>query len=175
MEKPGGQRQALILGCLFALASSQYKCETPTCARHSNWEPATFPNSTDVCNELQIQALQSFVGIAPQLCREWAGNGLGVWADCRKSYCQALGDLASNLSHFGTNLYYGGAECRPLVNFNQTLCETVYRDAEGFCECFCPSLGLLQVPSVGGCESKIYEFLFLGRRGFELSQKLDCC
>ncbi|CAE7322232.1 MAP1D [Symbiodinium necroappetens] len=171
-RRPSAPLRLCLLGFLSVAKGNEFfDCDTPTCARHSSWLPAPYPNSTDICQELQIKALQSFVSVAPQLCREWAANGLGVWEDCRKSYCQALGDLASNLSHAGTNLYYGGDECRPLVNFNQTLCETVYRDAEGFCECFCPSFGLLQVPSVGGCESKIYEFLFLGRRGVELSQK----
>ena len=71
----------------------------------------------------------------------------------------------------GQNLHYGDDECRPLVNFNQTLCETSYRDAEAFCECLCPTMGRLQIPTVGGCERKILEFLFLGRRGYELSLK----
>mmetsp|Transcript_8000 Transcript_8000/g.14548 ORF Transcript_8000/g.14548 Transcript_8000/m.14548 type:complete len:714 (+) Transcript_8000:40-2181(+) len=170
-----GHGQCIFSLCLILAASvatgNQFACETPSCARHSIWEPAEFPNSSDVCNDLQTKALQDFVEVAPSLCREWAANGLGVWGDCRRSYCQALGSLASNLSHLGTNLYYGGDECRPLVNFNQTLCETVYRDAEGFCECLCPTLGMLRTASTGNCETKILSFLLLGRRGFELSQK----
>eukprot|EP00438_Fugacium_kawagutii_P022773 Skav228478 [mRNA] locus=scaffold1092:12191:19188:- [translate_table: standard] len=79
--------------------------------------------------------------------------------------------MSRNLSHLGQNAYYGGDECRPLVNFNQTLCETSYRDAEAFCDCLCPTMGKLQIPRVGDCERKILEFLFLGRRGYDLSLK----
>lgn len=162
----------LVLALALGLAlATRFDCETITCAKHDMWEPATFENSSQVCQDAQANALNQFVTIAPQQCREWAAAGMGVWEDCRKMYCQTLGYLASNLSHQGSNLYYGYDECRPLVDFNQTLCETSYRDASGFCDCLCPMMGLLQIPSVGGCESKIMEFLFIGRRGYNLSQK----
>lgn len=171
-------RRPLLLCCtglwvsLWPLCRGQrFTCETASCARHDVWEPVPFANSTEVCQDAQLRALDEFVSIFPQQCREWAAAGMGPWGDCRKKYCEVLGHLAGNLSHQGSNLYYGGDECRPLVNFNQTLCETSYRDAEGFCECLCPTMGHLQIPRVGACEEKIMKFLFLGRRGYELSQK----
>lgn len=161
-----------ILQILLLLSHSQrFNCETATCAKHDVWTNVSFPNSTEVCEQLQINALSDFLDEFPRQCREFAAAGLGPWSDCRRRYCQSLADLAGNLSHMGQNLHYGDDECRPLVNFKQTLCETSYRDAEAFCECLCPTMGRLQIPTVGGCERKILEFLFLGRRGYELSLK----
>ncbi|CAJ1372937.1 unnamed protein product [Effrenium voratum] len=166
----------MLLGLVVSIQlihtnANSFACDTASCAQHDRWEPVSFANSTEVCERLQLKALEDFTAIAPRMCRDWAAAGLGPWGDCRKTYCQALADLAGNLSHDGRNLYYGGDECRPLVNFNQSLCETVYRDAEGFCECLCPTLARLQTASVGDCETKIMSFLFLGRRGVELAQK----
>lgn len=75
-----------------------------------------------------------------------------------------MADLNKNLLHMGGPLYYG-SDCRALLNFNQSLCESWYRDAQGFCDCFCPTLQLLQPGSkFVGCEAKIMRFLLFGRR-----------
>lgn len=156
---------------VFLSHAQRFSCETASCAKYDVWTNVSFENSTEVCDQLQLKAFDDFIPEFRRQCREWAAAGLGPWGDCRRMYCQTLGQLAGNLSHMGTNMYYGGDECRPLLNFNQTLCETSYRDTEAFCDCLCPTMGKLQIPAVGGCEDKILQFLLLGRRGYELSQK----
>merc|ERR1719215_2064737 len=73
------------------------------------------------------------------------------------------------MTYEGTAYYFGGDECRPLLNFNRTLCETSYRDAEAFCECFCPSL--LYLDAAPSCKAELMDFFLLGRRGLELSKR----
>eukprot|EP00931_Biecheleriopsis_adriatica_P048029 TRINITY_DN27736_c0_g1_i1.p1 TRINITY_DN27736_c0_g1~~TRINITY_DN27736_c0_g1_i1.p1 ORF type:complete len:719 (+),score=94.39 TRINITY_DN27736_c0_g1_i1:54-2210(+) len=175
MVSNGQALRGVIGAVILCRAASQYPtgtidqidCETATCAKYDKWIPAPFENSTSLCKDAQQLVRNEFAAEAPQTCRFMTAVGLKGWPDCRKRYCQVFADVASNLSHMGTELYYSGEndECRPLLNFNQTLCETTYRDAEAFCDCFCPSFHLL---NAAGCEEGIIMSLLLGRRGVEL-------
>lgn len=72
-----------ILQILLLLSHSQrFNCETATCAKDDVWTNVSFPNSTEVCEQLQINALSdltSFLGSAANLLQlDWV---LGVTAE----------------------------------------------------------------------------------------------
>eukprot|EP00933_Yihiella_yeosuensis_P051202 TRINITY_DN49072_c0_g1_i1.p1 TRINITY_DN49072_c0_g1~~TRINITY_DN49072_c0_g1_i1.p1 ORF type:complete len:727 (+),score=81.12 TRINITY_DN49072_c0_g1_i1:43-2223(+) len=165
----------ILAPCLSAIyAPGRIDCDTWTCSKHDNWTKAEFANSSDLCQSSQVMAMDYFGNPAPNECRYSFSGGFGVWRDCKKRYCKMYENIVSNLSHFGGPLYYEseGDECKPLLMFNRTLCETSYRDAEAFCECFCPMFHHLEQGSrLVGCESKIMAFLLFGRKGIKLSEK----
>ncbi|CAE8668783.1 unnamed protein product, partial [Polarella glacialis] len=150
------------------------ECKTYSCSKWDNWTAVNFTNSTEICQMVQDEAMAGFAAKAPGYCRSWKNNGLGAWKNCRQEYCKMYADIQTNLSHLGGPGFYGGDECRPLLNFNETLCLTDYRDSAGFCDCICPAMDILE-PEKGGysCEAEIMSFLLLGRRGYELAKRVN--
>lgn len=161
--------------CPASLASQRrIECRTRSCSPFDNWEPAPYENSSELCKAVPEKAIEQFAFDAPRECRSWASAGLGAWGQCRKNYCSTLGKIQADLQHKESNIYYGGTDdqCRPLMNFNQSLCESDYRDADGFCNCICPMMNLLASGGTeAGCQAAIINFLLLGRKGIALSQR----
>lgn len=149
-----------------------FECATATCALYDVWSDFPEANQTNetrsACSDIQSNALAGFAAEARSMCRENSNSGL-KWGECRRKYCEAYDQIVEGLMHENTNYFYGGTECRPLLNFNRTLCETGrYRDAEAFCECVCPEFRRFMDQN---CIDPILAFLILGRRGAELYTK----
>jgi len=152
----------------YATKQGRFNCRTTSCSLQENWVPVGFANSTQVCTDAQGAALSSFGVEAPQMCRFLRDGGIG-WKDCRNKYCEMYETLVEAISHNGGTSFYGGEECRPLLAFNKTLCQKHYRDADAFCNCFCPSLHLFNPPP--SCEAQLMGFLLFGRRGVQLAER----
>lgn len=151
-----------------------FDCNTSTCARHDEWFPiptvGQFVNYTKQCEKSLTAAMESFAPEAIYNCESGRRSARG-WPECRAVYCGLAEGIVDSITIDGGAGYFGGSECRPLLNFNRTLCETSYRDAEAFCECICPSLLHLEAAPV--CKNEVMEFFSLGRRGPELAQRFS--
>eukprot|EP00927_Polykrikos_kofoidii_P044453 TRINITY_DN38411_c0_g1_i1.p1 TRINITY_DN38411_c0_g1~~TRINITY_DN38411_c0_g1_i1.p1 ORF type:complete len:814 (+),score=137.09 TRINITY_DN38411_c0_g1_i1:65-2506(+) len=150
----------------------RFNCNTTSCSRHDNWFPidpiGQFSDKGTVCQDAQDDAIKEFGLLALREC-ENTRMAMLPWKNCRKLYCEMYEKIIDKISWEGGPGFFGGDECRPLVNFNKTLCETTYRDAEAFCECFCPSILYFDVPSA--CKIEMVSFFILGRRGLQLARR----
>jgi len=152
------------------LFPDRYECQTVSCAPFNDWDwyATNFSNSTKVCVVAHQGMINGFMRIAPTMCRQMKAVGM-EWQNCRRDFCEMYDSAMQKILHLGGPGYYGFDECRPFLDFNKTLCETEYRDAEVFCECYCPMMPLLE--PIRGCENEIMEFLLLGRRSPLLAEK----
>lgn len=159
---------AVLLSTHAEVSLDNFICKTTSCELYDNWEPVDFDNSTRICQEAQEDVLTSFAVQAPQMCRQFSSSGGFKWPDCRKNYCAMYENLLQKVLHLGGPGFYG-EQCRPFLAFNRTLCERYYRDAEAFCDCFCPTMNWFEPAST--CEADTMAFLLLGRRGIELANR----
>jgi len=143
---------------------ARFPCATQTCALSDEWIQVEFENSTEVCNEAHSNGVAAVTALY-QTCRQASANSLSTFSvqDCRAQYCEIFDNFLQTIAPTGGPEFYGGTECEPMLHFNRTLCEIYYRDAEVFCTCLCPTMGL--VFELDGCQDEILPFLFFGRRG----------
>lgn len=127
----------------------------------------SFANSSQVCSDAQTQMTSGFVTTAPLRCTQAATAGVS-WLDCRAQYCGMYQQAVQYISYRGGPYFYGGDVCRPLLNFNYSLCMSDYRDADAFCSCLCPMIPLLTAGSL--CQEEIMAFILIGRKSPELMQ-----
>merc|ERR1719221_1827471 len=90
------------------------------------------------------------------------------WHECRQTYCDTFETALQSVLHEAGPLYYDDKDlsCRPFTQFNKTLCMQHYRDADAWCDCFCPTLDMLdEFTGTSTCSAEIVNFLVLGRKG----------
>jgi len=150
---------------------ARYTCETKSCKLFNDWEwfAINTSNSTMICDEAHqdLFAFDGYFRTLPSICRAYKATG-ETYEGCRKNYCNTFDNAMQKILHLGGPGYYGFDQCRPFLDFNRTLCETEYRDPEIFCDCYCPTMTLLE--PIPGCEDEILAFLLLGRRSPELAR-----
>lgn len=145
----------------------RFHCQTFSCARFDDWVPVPFNNTSTVCESVRTEVID-FMNAKSFEFKELENVGESL-PSCRQEYCDALNQSANALLYSKGNesgaQYYGGDEdeCRPLLDFNHSLCLSDYRDAEFFCDCVGPTLKLAELSP--NCEEELLAFLTLGRRG----------
>mmetsp|Transcript_91184 Transcript_91184/g.199727 ORF Transcript_91184/g.199727 Transcript_91184/m.199727 type:complete len:748 (-) Transcript_91184:49-2292(-) len=145
----------------------RYECDTYDCAKYNpwEWEVKNFTNATRICGNARSAIAEGFTASAPETCRTHYAAGT-TYETCRADYCQMYEDAVATVVHLDGPGYYDSL-CEPFLYFNQSLCETDYRDAEVFCDCLCPMMALFEPTSE--CEEEVMQFLMLGRRSPELA------
>jgi len=153
------------------LRPDYFDCRTGSCSLHDDWVNVseTWTNSTAVCDAAHANFLSGFALDAPRQCRASRQMGFTKWNECKVNYCQAYEEMVQGISHAGGPQFYGGGQCKDLLAFNRTLCESSYRDAEAFCDCICPTIELLE--ATDACEADIFAFLLLGRKSPVLAER----